>query len=83
MKPKNNATESSTTTETATRAKRTPRTLTPLEAAAKQQLVDARALAKITPLIDKLTPNGRKLLVDYLETPESQNVPISGNETAA
>ena len=71
MSKKNNTTPSTdaSASETTTRKTRVQRALTPLEVAAKQQLADAKSLAKITPLIDKLTPNGRNLLVDYLETP--------------
>lgn len=72
MKPK---TDTPTTTPK-TRKPRTPRTLSPeeLEArsaidAAKQKLATARKFGKLRTVIDKLTPDVRELLVDYLEQP--------------
>ena len=54
-------------TETKTRKPRVPRTLTDLELEAKQQLDDAKALAKIQPMINKLGPWGRQKLAAHIE----------------
>lgn len=62
-------------TETKTpRAPRVPRELTALEKEAKQQFLDAKALGKILPAIDKLGLWGRDKLKQHILEPGSDTM---------
>ena len=66
MAKKNTTAESSETTIT-TRKPRQARTLTDIEIEAKAQWDDARAVAKLMPLLDKLSANGLAKLAMLVE----------------
>ena len=64
MAKKNTTAESS---ETTTRKPRQARTLTDIEIEAKAQWDEARAVAKLMPLLDKLSANGLAKLATLVE----------------
>ena len=76
-----NETNKTTTATITIRKKRTPRQLTLLECEAKQQFFDAKALAKILPVIDDLSQYGRTKLREHLDAVEAAHASATAAPT--